>query len=347
MCRSGAALSLCLSLWRSGPRSSMRRTIDAESVIDAEDHLVNFITLDDWVIREEQLGRAGSCTPEQQYEVAKESFMEKVMDKNSRARWVNGQWLVGLFGGVQERMTAQTAKIQAMKRKRSIDDTVDHDCAQELLTDANASLEQFKKEFMCSHTTGIENTREKVNIPSDMAANPTVPRADDNDFNRDIKRYVLTGVQRACNVHAQEEQDDHEAAHASKVARAAVARVRRPKKFESELKADVWICLRDRSNHITDAVNALNSAMEEVEKKALLQLTTMPEDLQEVLDSTKSDVETATKEMLAMMEELEKEALRQLTTMPEDLKEVLDSTKSDVETATKDRDLAPLEKQRT
>ena len=47
MCRSGAALSLCLSLWRSGPRSSMRRTIDAESVIDAEDHLVNFITLDD------------------------------------------------------------------------------------------------------------------------------------------------------------------------------------------------------------------------------------------------------------------------------------------------------------
>ena len=285
---------------------------------DADDTLYDFLTLEDWVIREKLPGRCGSGAPAEQFNIGKRTFEAKVLDKKDRCKWAEGQWLVGVFKGVRERVSLERTRTQAHKRQRTINDTVDHEVAQELSAECSESMASHMHEIKRARTTGIDmSAGASIDIDQDMAMNPVVAEPDGNEFLRDIKWDVLAGVQRACVMQAQEEVDEHEAAQVSKVARAAFGRLGRPPKLESELKADISKCIRDRATHVKDSSDGLRRARDEVEKEAKRQLTTLPQDVASVLGSMKADVETACQAMDEIGKTLKQASIDEYVQNPE------------------------------
>ena len=74
-----------------------------ESSSDKTQHkevdLYDYLTPDDWVIRERQLGRCGGGTVEQQLAIGMERYKEMCMNKDVRKKRRQNMWLIGVFKG--------------------------------------------------------------------------------------------------------------------------------------------------------------------------------------------------------------------------------------------------------
>lgn len=168
-------------------------------------------------------------------------------------------------------------------------------------------------------------------IDQDMVVHPQEQQIDRLDFTRDIKREVLNGVQRACNIQGQEEQDDHEACQASKVAKAAAAgRAGRPKKLMSELKSDVVKIIRDRCTHLTDSMDTLNRSVTESEQEAVRQLKAIPHDLAAILVSTKVEVKATTAKILEIHDQVRAKNIDDLVSITGDTQPKLEDIKKQI-----------------
>ena len=183
--------------------------------------------------------------------------------------------------------------------------------AVELGKRAAASMADFLQGATNRSSVGIGlGSAASVEIAQGMESNPLEPAVDNQAFRASIKRDVISGEARASSVQAQEEQDEHEACQAAKVRKLAEVSEKRgagrPRKLESELKADIAKIIRDRANHIYDAANTLKRTLAEAEHEGCRQLGELPADIKSILVSAQTEIVALTKGMETVSEALAK-----------------------------------------
>jgi hypothetical protein len=273
-----------------------------------DDLIVRYMTLEDWTIREKQLGHCGDGGHEEQNDVAKKSFMAKVMDKKAMTKFKNGMWLVAVFLGGEVRIGKEHAHKFHQKRKRTINDAMDYEAAGAMKKAATDTSSAFLATAMEAALEGIDDgAGREVNIPEGLARNPAVKVSNNDEFGEDIHRDVLMAMQRNAKMAAQEEMDDHEAEQARRIERGNAAGIRgRPHKCRSELLSDISKMKRDRCTHISDAMLAVRATMASVELDAEQKLgKPLPDDVTRVLAQMKLDCKDSLAEMDRIRTELE------------------------------------------
>lgn len=217
--------------------------------------MYHFLPLDEWIIRERQLGNTGTGTIDEQRARAVASFQEKILDRNVKKKRIGDSWLVGVFKGVEERAGSETRRTQAFKRAKNINDTVDYDAAREVADEsrsASAAWLEEEKRVAAAHVQ--TSTADAPDIPEGLARNPQVHAQHDSDFADEIKREVLMEMQRDAKLMAAEEADDFEAAQVAKLRKVKPGR---PPKLRSQVMSDVSRMLRDRALKVGDAAKEL------------------------------------------------------------------------------------------
>ena len=274
------------------------------SAIDSDLLAWDYLTLDEWTIREKALDNVSGSIEEQKAQ-AKLSFEAKVMDRTAKTKYVLGQHLVGVFKGIKGRVGTERRQNTRWGRRRTVDDNTDLNGAQELAKNAAASLNEFTQRATARASVGISlGTAASLEIPDGMEWNPVEPAIDTEAFRASVKRDVLMSESRAATIQVQEEQDEHEASQSAKVRKLAEASDRRgagagrPRKLESELKSDLAKIIRDRAHHIADASSLLTRTIGDVEQEAKRQLgNTLPADIASILSSAKNEITELAKVM--------------------------------------------------
>ena len=85
----------------------------------AEESLYNYLPLDDWCLRQIQLGYCGDGTKAEQRKIATASFQAHIMDKTKKSKQIGGIWCVGVFAGGVERVSMIRQKATTKKEGRS------------------------------------------------------------------------------------------------------------------------------------------------------------------------------------------------------------------------------------
>jgi hypothetical protein len=264
----------------------------SDVVRNTDDLIVSYMTLEDWTIRQKQLGYCGDGGHEQQNEVAEKSFMAKVMDKKAMTKFKNGMWLVAVFSGGEVRIGKEHAHKFHQKRKKTINDAMDYETAGAMKKAATSTSSAFLATAMEAALEGIDDgAGREVNIPDGLARNPVVKVSNNDEFGEDIHRDVVMAMQRDAKMAVQEEMDDHVAEQARRIARGNSTGIRgRPFKLRSELLSDVSKMKRDRCTHISDAMLAVTAMMASAELEVEINLgKPLPDDLTLVLAQMKLD----------------------------------------------------------
>lgn len=76
---------------------------ESESAVDADMLAWDYLTLDEWTIREGLLNNLAG-TKQERKQQAKASFEAKIMERGAKTKYVLGQHLVGVFKGLQQRV---------------------------------------------------------------------------------------------------------------------------------------------------------------------------------------------------------------------------------------------------
>lgn len=220
---------------------------------EGEDVKYEYLTEEQWVIREKLLGNCGSGTDEQKRDAALASFKAAIMDKGRKTKKYQGVWLVGVFAGITERLSTESSRFHGMKRLKTIADTVDFDAASSMKADDEIEIAGWKQQLEASKASHMISPN-KVSVPDGLARTPLSPPTEKADKSDEVQRDLLFSLQRQAKVQEQEEQDDHEAQQAIKVeAGAKKAAVGRPQRSLAEQLSAVSKIVRDRAQHIIDA----------------------------------------------------------------------------------------------
>jgi hypothetical protein len=256
------------------------------------DSVYKWLPCDDWIIRQKMLGKCGGGTPEQQYSKGLDLYKEAVLDKTVAKKFEHGQWLIGIYGGLEERVGSFSEVNQQWKRRKTIHDQVDQSACTELAEEAERVAKLWQERTQHAMGSNVVATCAVPDLPPGLARAPellSLPRAEAAD---DICREVLMNQQRQQVIEDLEEQDAHEASEARKIQKAAEAArgAGRPKKLRSELLADVSRMIRDRGSHIADAIAKIENSRESVVEEFKAQLGTFPKDVKDVETSMRADV---------------------------------------------------------
>ena len=68
------------------------------------DNVYRWLPCDDWTIRQKTLGKCGDGTAEQQYVKGIDLFKAAVLDKTVAKKFEHGQWLIGVYSGLVEKV---------------------------------------------------------------------------------------------------------------------------------------------------------------------------------------------------------------------------------------------------
>lgn len=174
--------------------------------------LVHHITEDEWILRQMQLGFLGEGSKSEQYRLGKQRFKDLIGDRTVEKVFENGQWLVAMYRGKRSLVGVEERQSQEWKRKRTIDDSVDHIAALELSKAASEASEVWRSRVERSLFANVQPGLDATQVLEGLARCPETvahPRADAPD---EIRREVLLSMQRAGKIADLEEMDDHEAA---------------------------------------------------------------------------------------------------------------------------------------
>ena len=172
----------------------------ADEVGDEEAALVNWLPLDDYFIRENQLGNLGDGTTAQRKERAKDKFLAHIMDKSKPSKKIGGVWCAGIFGGGQDKAFKMHKHKSSMKRKKTIGDVSDLNAAKELVTSAKGEMDRVHATLLESMAAGssTDNGNAASEIDPSFLEEATVQRPDMGmGMDADMRRAVLVEQQRS------------------------------------------------------------------------------------------------------------------------------------------------------
>ena len=106
------------------PGSYEETSKDAIQVSAAE--LVDWLPVDEWIIRERALGKCGDGSAEQQRQLAIASFENALMEKEvPKKRSQDGKnWLLGIYKGQRASIAKVEERSSGWKRRKVVGDTV-------------------------------------------------------------------------------------------------------------------------------------------------------------------------------------------------------------------------------
>lgn len=138
---------------------------------EGEDVKYEYLTEEQWVIREKLLGNCGSGTDEQKRDAALASFKAAIMDKGRKTKKYQGVWLVGVFAGITERLSTESSRFHGMKRLKTIADIVDFDAASSMKVDDEIEIAGWKQQLEASKASHMISPN-KVSVPDGLARTP-------------------------------------------------------------------------------------------------------------------------------------------------------------------------------
>lgn len=221
-----------------------------------ETSIYEYLTFEDWYMRQRLLGRLGSGGDADLLERGKELFEKAVHDPSVKNKFSNKQWLIGIYKGVRDEVGRSDRKELGWKRRKRVKDTVDHTAALDLAGRAGQAHAQWLQRVETSSASHLGPSSDVPMVPEALARNPESIPGPRNDAPDDIHREVIMEVHRQTKVKELEEEDEHEAHQARKIKRQAMSSSSgggRPRKMMSELLSDASRIMRDRQNHINDA----------------------------------------------------------------------------------------------
>ena len=116
---------------------------ESKADINQDDTVVRKIPLDDFIIRQRALGKVGNGSDEEKNAIAKEAFLAIVADRNIHTPKINGQYLVPIVAGTEERVGTQDKRERRYKRQKTVNDNVDQATAEEMRETHEAYLPTY------------------------------------------------------------------------------------------------------------------------------------------------------------------------------------------------------------
>ena len=263
----------------------------AKSDVKSDYGRMQFLTLDDWIIRQKLLGNVTGTLDEQKAQ-ALASFQDLVMDKNVHTPWDDGEYLVPVKRGREVKVGEEDRHSQEWKRQKTISDSVENAAARDLAEKHQARMQTWmasQHAALCAHAAPQSNELE--DLPPGLARNPLLPRVCDDDMQDEVNREILLAQQRDQKVMEQEERDDHEANMAQRLRKQQVAALGRPPKNRTVLLSSCSKLVRDKGQKIEDYMGDFNKQLEELGTEIVSVFHgSMPVDLKSVFDSAKADL---------------------------------------------------------
>ena len=122
--------------------------MESKAEVQTDDAVVKRIPLDDWIIRQKALGKCGQGTEDEKNQVATDHFNAMVADCNIHTPKVQGQYLVPIFSGTEERVGTHQKRQQQYKRQKTVNDNVDQATSEEIRAANAASSSAWKEEHI-------------------------------------------------------------------------------------------------------------------------------------------------------------------------------------------------------
>ena len=245
------------------------------------DALVDYMTMDDWIIRQKSLAKLNGATDEDKMKDGVKKFKAAVMDKTFPKRFRNNQWLLGVYKGETDKVGTEHMQQRQWKRRKTIDDEVDHAAALDLAAEAEFGEGVWRTQAD-AHLLSNFKPDKTIDVPEGLARSPAQAQAPTAEAQDDIRREVLFAMQRKAQIADCEEMDDHEAGQAvvqRKKEMAAKLGVGRPKKPKSQLLSDVSRLVADRQKQLDDLIETKKVAADAMYAEVVAMFTTMPSNL--------------------------------------------------------------------
>ncbi len=109
--------------------------------VKGDDELFDWLGLDDWIIRQRNLGVCGDGPAGEQRRLAVESYKAAVVDRTMKKKLLNNQWCIGVFRGGR---STRDVRESGFRREKAINDTVDHDACNELFDNERKAAAAWK-----------------------------------------------------------------------------------------------------------------------------------------------------------------------------------------------------------